>query len=414
MKPSESGSVISRLLQTSAGRWRVGMVAIVLAVPAFVAAPDAAAGPAHGLTAVAGSAVLLSVSCSSAEACIAVGSRPGSNTLAEKWDGKAWTIIPTAHPRGATDSNFYAVSCSSSHACMAVGGYETNSHPHGQLPFAEVWNGKTWRVKATPQPSSDSALNGVSCHSANRCMAVGFAIDASQNNAFSEEWNGRRWTIKRTPRPLGTTFSSLDAISCVSASVCMAVGDYQVNGSSDSLTLAEAWNGKRWARKVTPNPASGANGSQLNGVSCRSARACVGVGSYANTSNSGGLTLAETWNGKSWAISASGNNATSAASTLQGVSCPSTNVCVAVGSETSSSFVGSTLAERWTGEQWTFEATPNPESATQSALDGVSCGSPGACVAVGSYFTNSGQGGFPLPVTEVRNGATWTIATTPF
>jgi hypothetical protein len=391
-----------------------GLAAIVLAALGLGAARTAAAAPAYAKAAVAGSAVLLRVSCTSPEACIAVGTGPSDTALAEKWDGKTWTIVPTARPRGASDSNFYAVSCISSHACMAVGGYDSNSHPHGQLPLAEVWNGRVWSVKATPQPTSDSALGGVSCRSASRCVAVGNALTQSANNAFSEAWNGRGWTIKRIPRPAGTTYSTLDAVSCASASLCMAVGDYQVNGSADSLTFAEAWNGKRWARKTSPNPVTGANGSQLNGVSCRSTSFCVAVGGYTNTSNSGGLGLIEAWNGRTWAVAESANDPTSAVTALQDVSCPSTNACTAVGSETPSSLIGSTLTERWSGGRWTSVPTPNPGGATQSALAGVACGSPGACVAVGSYFTNSGPGGFPLPMTEVFNGATWTIATTPF
>ena len=405
--------VVIPLGQILAGRLRIGTFAIVLALPAFVAAREAAAEPAHGVTASAGSAVLLSVSCSSAEACIAVGTGPGYETLAEKWDGKTWTIIPTARPRGATESNFYAVSCSSSHACMAVGGYEANFHPHGQLPLAEAWNGTTWRVKATPRPTGDSALNGVSCRAANSCVAVGSALTASENNAFSEAWSGKSWTIERTPRAPGTTYSALDALSCASQSLCMAVGDYQVNGSADSVTLAEAWNGKRWARTDTLNPSTGANGSQLNGVSCRSADACVAVGSYVSTSNSGDLALAEIWNGKAWAMGSSIENPASPVITLQGVSCPSTNGCVAVGSQTTSSVI-STLAEQSTGGQWTSETTANPDGATQSGLSGVSCGAASACMAVGTYYTNSGQGGLPLPMSEVWNGASWTIATTPF
>ena len=390
------------------------LLALGMASGMLVAATGARGGA--GVTGSAESALLLSVSCASAGMCMAVGSRQSTGelgALAEKWNGTTWTIIPAAHPRGAIHTYFYAVSCSSSHACMAVGGYSTKSHPGGSVPLAELWNGKTWRVKVTPRPTGDSALGSVSCRSATWCMAVGEG-GTSTNKGFSEEWDGRRWTIKRTASPPGTTFSTLESVSCATARVCMAVGDYQVHHSAHTRTLAELWNGKKWARRATLNPVSGANGSSLNGVSCRSAIACVAVGSYVDVSDSGGLALAETWNGMVWTRAAVDDDPTQVR-VLEGVSCRSTNACVAVGiSESTSPSIGSTLAERWTGDQWTVEGTPNPNGATDSELDGVSCASPAACVAVGSYFTNSGMGGLSLPLTEVWNGVSWTLVTTPF
>src|SRR4051794_21031217 len=90
------------------------LLALAIAGGMLVAAAgarDAAAVPARGVTSEK-SALLLSVSCSSAEMCMAVGSRLGNGnnrSLAEKWNGTSWTIIPTARPRGATGTYFYAV-----------------------------------------------------------------------------------------------------------------------------------------------------------------------------------------------------------------------------------------------------------------------------------------------------------------
>jgi hypothetical protein len=45
------------------------------------------------------------------------------------------------------------------------------------------------------------------------------------------------------------------------------------------VTLAEHWNGSRWAIQPTPNP-TGQAPSVLSGVSCTAATACTAVGDY--------------------------------------------------------------------------------------------------------------------------------------
>jgi hypothetical protein len=363
-------------------------------------------GPPTQATVTPGSGVLVGVSCTTVHACMAVGTRltsgpaESSYTLAEKWNGKTWTVIPTPNPKSSLGNDLYGVACSSANVCMAVGMHQI---PHGGVPLAEEWNGKTWTVKRTPTPDNNSSLVSVSCSSANACVATGFAIN-NHNNWFAEAWNGRTWTLKTAPRPAATTYSGLGSVSCASARVCIAVGKYQVNDSSKSRTLAETWDGKTWTINATPNPSSGANGTELNGVSCSSSQACVAVGSSG---------LVETWNGKAWAIMASRNTRKDAGDTLQALSCRSAHGCVAVGSALSNSVAEGSkgLAEAWNGRVWTFEPFPNPAGATEVLLADVSCSSVLDCVAVGSYQTSTFSPEFPLA--EVWNGKTWTTTATP-
>ena len=42
-------------------------------------------------------------------------------TLAEVWDGSTWTVQSTPNPTGATSGSLYGVSCTSATACTAVG-----------------------------------------------------------------------------------------------------------------------------------------------------------------------------------------------------------------------------------------------------------------------------------------------------
>ena len=83
--------------------------------------------------------------------------------------------------------------------------------------------------------------------------------------------------------------SALDSVSCVTAEMCTAVG------YDGSMALIETWRGS--VSSIVPSPARGTD-SALNGVSCVSVRQCETVGSY--TSGSLSRTLAESWNGSAW------------------------------------------------------------------------------------------------------------------
>ena len=152
-----------------------------------------------------------------------------------------------------------------------------------------------WSIQTTPNPAggSDVVLNGVSCASASACTAVGGpAQPATTGVALAEGWNGTTWSIQHTPNPTGGSSIVLGGVSCSSASACTAVGDSS-NGTT-TVTLAERWNGTKWSIQHTPNP-SGSSATILSGVSCSSVSACAAVGGWSN--GTAGVTLAESWSG---------------------------------------------------------------------------------------------------------------------
>jgi hypothetical protein len=162
----------------------------------------------------------------------------------------------TPNPRsGASGGNFQAVSCSSAHACTAVGGYTKLSNKEGST-LAEVWNGRTWRIR----PSRNSRewaggiLVGVSCRSGSSCMAVGSYSNraSSGSGTLAEMWNGQTWTIKSTPASDEATASSLNDVSCGSQDSCVAVGDHTTEPAPAGMPLAESWNGSAWTSTTVP------------------------------------------------------------------------------------------------------------------------------------------------------------------
>jgi hypothetical protein len=229
------------------------------------------------------------------------------------------------------------VSCTSMTSCTAVGVLVPKPGSTPSLTFATRWTGTSWIVEATPNPlgARQNSLSGVSCPTARACVAVGSSENGKDTRLLVERWNGTSWSIQPALSPKHAKGTALTGVSCFSPIVCTAVGSYH-DATGAQRTLAERWNGTSWAVQPTPN-VKGSN--SLAGVSCPGLRTCTAVGTGR------GLTLAERWTGKSWAIQPTPNR--TGTSELLGVSCPSLELCTAVGGYGQPPFGLTPLIERW-------------------------------------------------------------------
>ena len=291
------------------------------------------------------SAGLAGVSCPSATACTAVGSTPGkapdtSVNLAESWNGTSWRVQAIPAPKGSTSSALFGVSCTSPNACTAVGNYSTAA---GRvLALAERWNGTAWRSQAVLTPATSTWFYGVSCPAAHACTAVGYQDNGSAGTRpFAEAWNGTTWRNQAVPLPHGSPGGTLAAVSCTSPRACTATG---ANFSNTGPTLAVRWNGTRWRVQPTPNPPNSTTSHEepvLNAVSCASATACTASGAYAPGGHS--AYFLEAWNGRSWRLVTAPHPAGFASGALNGISCVPTR-CTAVGAWSGGPIFVATLA----------------------------------------------------------------------
>jgi len=152
-------------------------------------------------------------------------------------------VVDPAHPTptGGSDTSLAGVSCTSASACTAVGNFSNGAT---LVTLAERWNGTKWSIQHTPNPptsGSNILLQGVSCTSASACTAVGGSSTMTPGATLAERWNGTTWSIQPTPNPTGAQGSGLGGVSCASATTCTAVGG-SGNGTT-GVTLAERWNG---------------------------------------------------------------------------------------------------------------------------------------------------------------------------
>ena len=374
----------------------VAAVFVILAVPASASAPGWSRVPTPNPLGPDGQPI--SVSCLSTTSCIAVGTYVDASgtgvTLAQRWNGTVWTVQPTPNPTGSQLTLLNGVSCTSSSACVAVGLYLDGSGASHAL--AEGWDGTKWTLESVPEPlgAQNSQLNAVSCLSASSCVAVGgYTNSLGGPVTLAERWTGAAWAVQSTPNPTGAQFSFLAGVACVSSTACIAVG------VSDQGSLAEHWDGTSWSIRSTPTSQS--PGAALFSVSCTSASACVAVGS---TSPNSGMTLAERWNGSNWTLQSTPNPAGSQDAVLNSVACSSSSACTAVGWSVDSSNTFSTVAERWNGDSWSLQSTPNDPGLSQ--LGGVACPTDSACIAAGIGVDASGA---LVSLNEGWDGTQWSI-----
>ena len=315
------------------------------------------------------------VSCTSSSACIAVGSLSDTSqttiTLAEQWDGMTWSVQTTANPAvtPGTEASLGAVSCAAPTACMAVGG-----GLYGIPSLVEWWNGANWNIQSTPV--GDAKLDAVSCVSDTSCTAVGGDSGGGIGQPLVEHWDGTGWTVEPTSPftgfapPLPGFGASLTGVSCTSDTACTAVGSVLENTDGLSLpqALVERWDGTSWSIQNTPTP-PGAQGYELNAVSCTSATDCTAIGqSYGP--NAAPPTLAEHWDGSAWTIEPTPGGQT----LLTNVSCTAASACAAIAAPN--------IIKVWDGASWSIENLPGV--APGVTLNAVSCTSDGSCTVVGA------------------------------
>jgi hypothetical protein len=241
--------------------------------------------------------------------------------------------------------------------------------------LVEQWNGSKWSIADHPDPVNalHATLHGVSCPTATMCVAVGDYSTGAAMMSLVEQWNGTTWSIVSSPN-VGAFGTFLYGVSCASTTTCVAVGS---GSGDDEQTLAEHWNGGSWVVEPTPNPTSP---DSLNGVSCPTTTTCIAAGLHGF----------ESWNGTSWSMMPDPSPVGFAA-----VDCRSATDCITVGGES---------VREWDGTNW--NAVSIPGTAAAGNLNAVACSSSTSCAAVGWL----GDTDSTAPLTYRRDGAAWSVS----
>ena len=276
-------------------------------------------------------------------------------------------------------------------------------------------HGATWTVVPSPSvPSYANTLAAISCGSATSCMAVG-GYSNSGAGPLIEQWDGSSWTVMAPGSPASGAWA-LQGVSCASPTFCVAVG-YSEADSPDIQGAIEQWNGTAW----TVVPYVGPDFSDLYAVSCTGPDFCMAVGTEYEYPIAADPVVLE-WNGSDWTGVAPGVP-TDTPDAFAGVSCTGPDACEAVGDASDVHCqppMGGcqVIAERpltasWDGRNW---SVTEPAAPRGGSLDSVSCTGASACTAVGEHNSlhcnrsNSQCTTGPTHhLVETFDGSTWSV-----
>ena len=252
----------------------------------------------------------------------------------------------------------------------------------------------SWTNANVAAGSGQSVLQAVTCATASFCVAVGAQNGDTGGGLLIEQWNGTAWSVVpgATVTPSGDDV--LNGVSCAGQDFCMTVG------STGTGAFAEMWKGSTWtATTVTPPP--GFNGFvNLSTVFCFAANSCQALGT--GFTGSAPTVFGEQWNGSTWsAVPAATPTAFSTETGVTGMACVSASYCIAVGNVDGRT----SFAEQWTGSAWSLaDSGINSNLPSGSFLAAVSCAGTSFCQAVGQVAETTTQN-----LIETWNGATWSV-----
>src|SRR5258708_23463898 len=169
----------------------------------------------------------------------------------------------------------------------------------------------------------------------------------------------------------------LTSLDCRSATQCVAVGDN--NPDHPTQLEGDNWNGTAWVRVTVPNP-PGSVRVRMNGVACPASHPCVAVGK-AQPKSGGSYAIGALWNGKSWSVARAA--APGAGSQLTAVACPAVHSCFAAGSYLPKGSGRTVLIEHWNGTTWAQQPAAAPHGSRGGILYALSCATTAMCVAIG-------------------------------
>jgi hypothetical protein len=362
------------------------------------------------------------ISCPATGSCFALGDFAVIGTdeaglVVDSLQDREWTETALPLPAGGyySFSDNYApagqVSCASASSCTAVAAYQSSDGT--QTPLREDLVDGSWIPSSLPEPlgDSDAYPRSVSCLTSSSCVAVGDASNSrgSSDNIVEILTGGGSWHASILPGPPNTPYGSITSISCSSPTDCIAVGNF-LNDQDQQFPFAETLTNGSWSASLLPLPDNSTTISSgtINAISCPAVQECVAVGNFSD-SFTPERPLAEilsdgVWTPQVLPLPAKLHDKAD----LSAVSCTSTTWCAAIGTPAS---YDSLLVETMRTGHWTANSIAPLAGESQVSFDGISCPQIMSCVAVGGFWGNNFV--FSRPLAASLTGTTWKLRRLP-
>lgn len=205
----------------------------------------------------------------------------------------------------------------------------------------------------------------------------GFVPAVGQGRGHESRHSTPAWRTQ-TGYPLGA--GNLDSVSCPTATLCVAVGATDTNGTIVRSTTGGAhwWN--------TNVPESADNGT-LPGVACPSATECIATINTFAGGGTPGQFLVSNDGGQAWRTVTGPPKQYG----LGGIACPTTRLCYATSAAGGphGSIVPGIVVSNDGGASWYNQPVAGANELIGSNLQGIACASVSTCIALGT--TNGGS-----------------------
>jgi hypothetical protein len=211
-------------------------------------------------------------------------------TLVERWDGSAWSIVPSPNP-GPTGNSLEAVAVIGDDAAWAVGSMYSTAVV--SLPISMHWDGSVWTAVDVPVPpfcTQRTYLTDVAAARPKLVLATGYCTTAAGDQGFVLRWDGRAWSVAAGPDQIPAP-SALNGLTFKSGTEAWAVG------TAGGQAFILHWDGTAWA--AVDAPADVGPDSSLTSIdSSRTRLWAVGLGQSSQPPFAGRLTAR--WDGTAW------------------------------------------------------------------------------------------------------------------
>jgi hypothetical protein len=315
--------------------------------------------------------------------------------------GRALPVAGLAAIGAPSDAYLTDVSCGAPGDCAAVGWYDTPIGPGALAPrplLVDEVNGVWGAARPVPGVASFGKiflpqLDSVSCPSSGNCTAAGRYVtsDNQEHLWVITETRGTWGTLREISGIAAAVYGyAVYGLSCASAGNCAVVGTYQTLTGPPLPFIADETGGV-WgaAHAVTGFSGLGKGSAFLDSVSCPAPGDCAAGGYYRPSSTQQqAFVVSETegtWGapldvpGTAKLAGSNGDSGTS------GISCASPGNCIAGGPYGADSGAGAFIVNEAGGTWGDARAVPGPGGAEPVMFGSLSCASPGDCAIAGSF-----------------------------